>query len=214
MRRLAGLGAATLVVLVLVVAQIVLPGIAEQRLRDQLARSGQVLSVHVHAVPAIELLWHHAGSVDIRLRSYRPGPGRLGADLERTADVGSLHASTQQLDDGLLTLHDATLVKRNDTLVGTATVQESELRSALPFLSSVTPVASASGQLTLQATAFGLSVDLTVSAQEGRLVVAPDVPFGGLATITLFSDPHVAVQSVSAAAVPGGFTLRATARLH
>ena len=82
----------------------------------------------------------------------------------------------------------------------------------------MTPVASADGQLTLRGTAtlFGLSatVDATVSAQDGKLVVVPDVPFGGLATITVFSDPRIKVQGVSAAAVPGGFGVRGTATLR
>jgi hypothetical protein len=62
MRRLLGLGVPLLVGLVVIVGQLVLPGIAAQRLRDQLARNGQVLSANVHAFPAIELLWHHAES--------------------------------------------------------------------------------------------------------------------------------------------------------
>jgi len=40
------------------------------------------------------------------------------------------------------------------------------------------------------------------------------VPFGGLATIKVFSNPHVEVQSVSAAPAPGGFSVTATGRLH
>jgi hypothetical protein len=45
-------------------------------------------------------------------------------------------------------------------------------------------------------------------------VVVPDVPFGGLATITIFSDPRVAVQSVGATATGDGFVVHATARLR
>jgi len=48
-------------------------------------------------------------------------------------------------------------------------------------------------------------VSATVAARDGALVVAPDVPFGGIATLTLFDDPHVYVESVSASGVPGGF---------
>jgi len=218
MRRLAALGAGLLVILVLVVAQLVLPGIAAQRLRDQLARSGQVLSVSVSAFPAIKLLWHRADTVVVRLGTYRPRTGKLGGELDQAGDVGSLTASARQVDYGLVTLHDATLVKRGNRLIGTATVSDAQLRSTIPILTAVTPVASAGGQLTLRGTAslFGLSatVDATVSAQDGKLIVAPDVPFGGFATLTLFDDPHVAVQTVSATTVPGGFTVRGTAVLH
>jgi hypothetical protein len=217
-RRLIALAAAGVVLLVLVVAQLLLPGIAEQRLRDQLSRSGTVLEVNVSAFPAIELLWHQADRVVVRMGRYRSGSADLGSSLARTADVGSLDASVQELDSGALTLRDATLRKRDDQLVGTAKVTQADLRAAVPFLDNVQPVASQDGRLVLRGTAslLGLtaSVDVTVAAQEGEIVVAPDVPFGGLVTIRLFSDPRVQVQSVAAAAVPGGFRLSAGATVH
>src|SRR5207248_45620 len=59
-RRIIAIATVGVIVLLLVVAQLVLPGIAEQRLRDRLSRNGTVIQVHVSAFPAIELLWHHA----------------------------------------------------------------------------------------------------------------------------------------------------------
>ena len=218
MRRLGALGVAGLVVVLLVVGQLVLPGIAAQRLRDRLGRSGRVLEVQVSAFPAIKLLWHHADSVVVRMASYRAAPSDLPGTLDQAGAVGSLRASAQTFRDGLLTLHDASLVKQGNRLAGSATVNESDLRSAAPFLQSVTPVASSGGRLTLRGTAtlLGLSatVDATVSAQDGKLVLVPDVPFGGLATITLFSDPRLQVQAVSATPTAGGFVVRGTAVLR
>src|ERR1700744_1397724 len=218
MRRLAALGVVAVVLVALVVAQLLLPGIAAPRLRDRLGRSGRVLEVHVSAFPAIELLWHHADSVVVRMATYRASPSRLPDTLDQAGDVGSLRASAQTFQDGLLTLHDASLVKQGDRLSGRAVVAGADLRAAVPFLSSVTPVASADGTLTLRGTGsfLGLSatVDATVSARDGKLVVAPDVPFGGLATVTVFSDPRIRVQSVSASPAPGGFAVRGTAVLR
>jgi len=217
MRRLVALGVVALVLVVLGLGQLVLPGLAEQRLRDRLERSGQVLSVHVSAFPAIELLWNKADSVSIRLGNYRSSPTHLSSLLAQAGDVGSLTASASRLDAGLVTLHDATLDKQGSELVGTARVTETDLRTALPLLRSVTPVASADGRLTVQGTAslFGVtaSVDVTVAAQNGTLVVTPDVPLGGLATVTVFSNPHVELQSITASRTPTGFAVRATARL-
>jgi hypothetical protein len=177
-----------------------------------------VLDVQVHAFPAIELLWHRADSVVVRLGRYRSGSARLGDTLDETADVGSIDVSVDELETGPLTLRDATLHKRGSVLTGSAEVTEADLRAALPILQSVTPVASGDGQLTLQGTAtlFGVSatVDGTVRTQDGSIVVAPDVPFGGLATITVFSNPHLEVQSVGASSASGGFSVTATARLH
>src|ERR1700742_2588000 len=170
MRRLAAIAVAGLVVVLLVVAQLVLPGIAGQRLRDRLSRSGRVLQVHVSAFPAIKLLWHDADTVVVRMATYSATPSSLPSTLDQTGSVGSRHASAQTFRDGLLTLHDASLVKQGNRLTGSAVVAEADLRAAVPFLSSITPVASADGRLTLRGTAtfLGLSatVDATVSAQD------------------------------------------------
>lgn len=202
------------VVALLVVAQLVLPGIAQRRLRSQLTGSGQVLGVSVSAFPAVKLLWHHADTVVIRMGRYRASPADLPDTLNQAADVGTLRASASEFVDGLLTLHNASLVKRGSQLTAGATVRESDLHSVLPILSSVTPVASSGGSLVLRGTALGISVDATVSAQDGALVVAPDLPFGGLATLTLFSDPRIAVTGIGAAPAQGGFALHGTALLH
>jgi hypothetical protein len=217
MRRIIALATAGVVLVALVVAQLVLPGIAEQHLRDRLNRSGNVISVEVHAFPAIKLLWNHADRVVVRMGRYRSGTGALGSLLSDTSDVGSLDASAAEVDAGLLTLRNATLTKRGNELTGSATVTEADLRRSVPILQSVVPVASSGGDLTLRGTAslFGLTatVDATVSAHNGDLVVAPQVPFGGFASITVFSNPHLEVEGVQASSAPGGFRVTATGRL-
>ena len=203
--------------LVVVLAQLFLPGIAAQRLRDDLEKSGTVLEVKVSAFPAIKLLWHQADSVVVRMGSYRSGVGHLGSTLAGAGDAGTIDASAQQLEVGPLTLRNGTLRKRGSELTGAATVTEADLRSAVFFLDNVEPIASENGRLTLRGTAsfLGLTatVDATVAAQNGALLVAPDVPFGGIATLTLFSNPHVEVQSVSAKTVPGGFRITAAGKV-
>jgi hypothetical protein len=217
-RRLIALGVVGVVLLVLVVAQLVLPGIAASRLRDQLSRSGTVLSVKISAFPAIQLLWGHADRVVVRMGRYQAGASQIGGELGGAADVGSLDVSAQEVQSGLLTVRDARLRKDGNELIATAVVRQADLRAAVPFLENVQPVASSGGQLILRGTAslLGLNatVDAVVAARDGALVVAPDVPFGGIATITLLNDPHVRVQSVSAASVPGGFSIEARAALR
>jgi hypothetical protein len=217
-RRLTVLGVVLLVIVVLGVAQLVLPGLAAQRIRSQLGRYGQVQSVSVSAFPAIELLWHHADSVSIRLGSFQSGGAGLARRLDQLSDVGTLHAEVARVTVGRLTVRDARLVKHGASLVATARVTDADLRGVLPVLRTVTPVASPDGQLILRGTAdvlgVAISVDFSVRVTSaGALVVSPDIPFGGVATISVFSDPAVRVTSVSAAAVSGGFTVRATGTL-
>jgi hypothetical protein len=196
-----------------VVAQLVLPGIAAQQLRDRLSRSGRVLEVKVQAFPAIQLLWHQADRVVVRMVSYHSTPGHLGSSLAQTSDAGSLYASVQRLQTGRLTLSNATLTKRGNELVGSASVTGANLRSAVPFVQGVTPVASGDGKLVLRGTALGVTADATLMAVNGELVVQPNVPILNFFTVTVFNDPHVAVQGVAARAAPGGFVLSARGRL-
>ena len=120
------LALAGVVLVVLVGAQLVLPGIAADHLRDELGRSGTVLEVRVSAFPAVELLWGNADSVVIRMGRYRAGASQIGGRLGDAAGVDTVDASAQVLDSGALTLRDATLRKRGDELVGTATIRQAE----------------------------------------------------------------------------------------
>src|SRR5947209_1083977 len=129
-----------LVVLALVVAQLVLPSIAEQQLRDRLSRSGTVESVQISAFPAIELLWDDADHVAVRMRNYHSGTRHLGSLLNQAGGVDRVDASAGVLTAGLLTVRDAVLRKRGDELFASAHVTEADLRAALPVLQSVVPV--------------------------------------------------------------------------
>src|SRR5205807_5613660 len=135
--------------------------------------------------------------------------------LDQAADTDSLDASARELDTGLVTLHGANLRKRGDKLTGSATVTNADLRTALGgTVQGLQPVASGNGELTFQGTVFGITADATVRAQNGALVIQPDVPLLDLVTLTVFSDPHVAVEGVGATAQPGGFAFQGRARLR
>ena len=203
----------------LAACQLLLPGIAAGRLRTMLSRSGAVRSVSVSAWPAVELLWHHADTVTVSMGSWSASPGRLQGQLGQLGDVGTLHATIGVVHVGVLTVHRAALVSDDGRLLGQGTVRETDLRSAVPFLRSVVPVESSGGRLVLRGTAsvlglLGGSVDATVQARGGALIVSPDVPLGGLATVTVFSDREVQVTGVSARTVRGGFVARVAARLR
>ena len=216
MRRI--LLVAAVAVMLLAAAQLVLPSIAAQRLRDRLAHSGTMVRVEVDAFPAVELLWHNADRVVVRVARYGTSTATLGRLLTQTAGVGTVDASVATLRSGGVTLRDVQLRKRGNDLAASARLTEADLRAAVPLLQSVQPVASGRGTLTLRgrATLLGLSatVDTTIYANNGNLIVQPDGPLGAFARVTVFSDPNVYVEDVAAAAAPGGFAVRGRAHLH
>lgn len=217
MRRAAGLFLVAAIVLVLGVGQLVLPGIAASVLRDRLAKSGHVLSVKVSAFPAIELLWHQADSVIVRMADYQSGAGHINSLLQESRNVGSLKASVGVLRSGLLTLHDVRMTKQGSQLTGSATVLDNDLRDTIPVLQSVRLLSASAGAVTLEGTgsAFGVTatVPATVEPQDGRLVVVPQTPLGGFLSFTVFGQPHVSVEGIGGMAIPGGLKVTARARL-
>jgi hypothetical protein len=212
------LAAAGGVVALLVVTQLVLPSLAERRLRDRLREDGEVQRVEVSAFPAVKLLWHRADRVEVRMGKARAGPGRLADRLAETADTGELDARVAELTLLVLRVHDVRLRKRDDRLVAEASVSDADLRASLPSGFDVRPVASGGGALVFEGTAALLgqrfSGRVVVAARDGKVLLAPDLPFGGLLSLTLFEDSRIEVTDVGARASAGGFTLTATARVR
>jgi hypothetical protein len=215
---LVALAIAAVVVAVVVASQVFLPRIAADDVRSRIEPDGQVLSVKVSAFPAVQLLWHHADAVTVRLGEYRTAPDEVPGLLQEAGDVGTLKVSIATLHSGKLTLHDVKLTKTGAELVGSARIEESDLRAALPVIDSVTPISSADGQLRLRGTggAFGITATVTavVTASDGKVIVAPAGLLGDLLNVTVFNNPGVYVQSVTGAAVSGGLTVSVRAELR
>jgi hypothetical protein len=197
---------ALLVVLVLL-AQLLLPGVAATRVRTHVERYGPVHSVHVSASPAVKLLWGHADSVSVSAGTLTVTPAQIAALLWEARTVGTLTVLAQgavlrvsQLPGGL-EVSDVRMQKRGSSVIATATMTQAQLQRALPSGFSVQPTAGGEGQIEAHASGglFGLqaSINVLVRASEGNLIAEPrGLPFGGIATVTLFSDPHLKVQSV------------------
>lgn len=204
-----------LAVVVLVASQVILPGIGERRLRDDLAASGEVRRVEVSSFPALRLLFGRADRVEIEMGEVRAGQGELADLLARTADTHELDATAAVLRVGPFVARDARLRKAGARLTGEASVTEDELIAALPVDIGLRPVESADGQVVFEATAPVLGQALTVrarlSVREGALILAPDGLLGGFASLTVFSDPRVRVVGVGARTATAGFTVTAEA---
>lgn len=222
-------------VAVLIAAQLTLPGIAASRLRDSLQKHGVVESVSVSAFPAVMLLWHHADTVTVRMRTYhdvsRSGHGgsgggdpptdqeRLADFLASTGDTDSLDARVGFLRVGRLSLESVVLIKHGDQLTASAHASDADIRRALPGSLRLRAFAAGGGELFFTGAASLLGrhaqVRMRLLARNGALVIQPDLgPFlPSVLSITVFKDPRVAVESVSARPVVGGFDLSARARL-
>jgi hypothetical protein len=218
------LGAAGGIVLALVVAQLALPAIAARIARDQIGKYGTVRSVSLHAFPAIELLWGHAESATVRAGDLRLSVSQFDGLLPKLDGVRNIDITAESLQFGPLRIRDASARKRGQELAIQGTLTQADLQSALPAGVAVQLVENVAGgvEVRVSGSLFGIGATALalLSAQEGKLVAQPQgFPFAGLARITLFSDPHIAVQTIALSPQParGGeaaylLTLRAKLR--
>jgi hypothetical protein len=221
-RRIAAAIAGALVLL-LVLAQLFLPGIAASRISDRVARYGHVQSVHVSAWPAVKLLWGDADSVSLRAGQLRVSPAGAAKLAHEARGVGKLDATATGARLGPLELSDVGLRKRGDQLSAQAFLSNSALHAALPSGVEVQLLRSEAGSVEVSASGglFGIATSLgaVVGPREGRLVAQPRTFPLTAVTLTLFSDPHVYVEGIGAslADLPGGvpgYRLSMRARLH
>jgi hypothetical protein len=199
----------------LIVAQFALPPLAERRLRDELRKYGPVSNAEVHAFPAIQLLWRHADSVKLHLARSAAGQSDVAKELAKTQGVDKIDATVDELKVLSLTLRDAVFRKRGNELTGEATVTDADLRAALPPGVDVRPIATDGNQLVFEGVAGPLAIRARAAAVDGALVVTPDLPFGGLLAITVFADPRVTVEGVTArpGQQAGSFVVQVRGRL-
>jgi len=203
-----------LLVAALVGGQFVLPRIAERRISDSLAATGEVRRVSVEAVPAVKLLFKRADRVEIDMAEARAGTGPLAKLLRRTRGARELDARVDLVRVGPLQLHAVVLHKDDDRLRGEATVSDADLAAALPRQLALRPVDDPAGELVLEASAGVFTARARLSARDGALVIAPEGLLGGLGSLTLFRDSRVHVTAVGSKPGDGGFTLTAAGRLE
>jgi LmeA-like phospholipid-binding len=222
-RRLSrlALGLALGVILLLVIAQLVLPRIAVSRIKSRVGRYGTVESASVSAWPAVKLLWGSVDSVRVKAKSLTLSPEQAASLLWEARDTASMDVSAEQVQVGQLRVSDATLRKHGSALSAQAMTTEADVKAALPSGFGVRLVRSEGGEVEVQATGglFGVNatVDAVAGASDGKLVAHP---LGFLIEgiqLTLFSDPHVYVEGVGASVAskqPLTYSLKMSARLH
>jgi hypothetical protein len=220
----AGAALLALLLIVFVVGQLVLPGIATERVQDRVERYGAVRAVHVHAVPAVQLLWGDAQEISVKAGQLRISPSQL-VELEQSLDgVGSAELTSPQMSimlssvaSGEVLLEHVRLSKRGNALTITGVLRAPGMRVALPAGFEVDGLSADSGQpeASVSGGAFGVHVSGrgVMRAKEGGLVVEPvALPFGGFAAVKLFSDPRVVIETLRASPQGEGLLITMRAR--
>jgi hypothetical protein len=202
-----------LLVAALVGVQLALPRVAERRISDSLAATGEVRRVSVRAVPAVKLLFKRADRVEIDMAEARAGTGRLAQLLRQTRGAREVDARVDLVRVGPLQLRGVALRKDHDRLSGEASVSNADLAAALPRQLALRPVDDPTGELVLEASAGVFTARARLSARDGALVIAPQGLLGGLGALTLFRDSRVQVTDVGSKVGDGGFTVTAAGRL-
>jgi len=216
------IAAAVVIVLLLVAAQLVLPGVAEQKLRDDLQASGSQVRVEVEAFPAVKLLFKRADRVEVELTDYRStGTGEatsLSEMLARTKATGELDVHVDVLEDRLLRMQDVRVRKDGDTLIAEVALRTVDLDAALPARLRVTGSGADGITVAGETSAFGTDVSAQARIEaddEGRIVLRPQgFPLLSLVTVPVFSDHAIAVEAISARQTPDGFAVTARGRLR
>jgi hypothetical protein len=213
-----------LVVVVLGLAQVFLPSIAAQKVREDLARYGTVESVSVQAWPAVELLWGKADSVKVKAASLRMTPTQSVKLLWEGRHVSNMEFTAASTEESSPRLHDVSLSKHGNQLRVEASLAAADAKVALPAGVDVRLLGSEDGKVEVQVSGrlfgVGASVDAVVGAQEGKLIARPKALLLSVLRLTLFSNPHINVEGVGARGVfdssaqPSSYRLTMTARLR
>lgn len=211
------------VIVLLVLAQLILPGIAENRVRSEIEDDGTVESVEVSSFPAVKLLFGKADEIKVHVGEYRPSAGadRIAELIERSRDVGKVDARLDQVRVGPVVLRDVRFHAEDGAATGEASVSDADIRAATPPGLGLRPVVAATDAIVLEASvgAFGLQagVQARVAATDGAITVAPEGGLGsllgGVATLTVFADPRVQVTRVGAVRRGDGYRVSADAQI-
>jgi hypothetical protein len=209
------IGVAVAIVALVVLAQLLAPGIAARVVRKKVEKYGTVNSVEVKAWPAVKLAWRHADEVKVSAGRLKLSPEQAVALLREAKGTDRVKASVQSVEVEGLRLTEASLEKHGNELRAKGVVSEADVKRALPEGLEVALLKSEAGTVEVRASGglFGVSasVDAIAQAEDGKLVARPTgLLLSGL-KLTVFENPSVYVEGVQARALessPGGGAVR------
>jgi len=204
-------------VALLLLAQALLPRLAEHEVRAALGPQARGVHVAIAATPAVKLLWHRADRVTITVDSLRPrasGGGSTGQILAGLNVARKLDLRIGDLQAHGVHLRGVDVHKDGPTVAAHADVDLRVLQGLLPHGVRVKPLSAPNGEIRLDGrlTVLGSRVHArgALLADRGRIVVRPrGLPFGSLVSVPVFSDDRLAVDAVGARRSDDGVVLSA-----
>lgn len=179
---------------ILLGAQILLPSLAMRVVRSRLGGSAAVISTYVRALPAIKLLWGQADEVRARVRAYGADAPTLSKRLFEMRGVTNADISIQRLRAGRIALRNFSLQKRHNVILGDATIETSQLDTALPAgieTAGVTP----QGGLMLKAVSSP-DPQFVVIVSNGSVLAEPIGALGAFFSRTVFYDRRIRIDAL------------------
>lgn len=206
---------AVTVVLLVGLAELVLPGLAERRVREELEGFARVSEVRVDSTPAVKLLFGEVDSLTARLEGAESTQGAVADLIARTEKIDRLRIDADNAEITGVELTGVRLVKDGPAMRVAATLSRSELESVLPAGAEVGSISSEGGALLVDGSfdvlGFRLSGPARVEPTGGAIVLRSEEGIlAGLAQLTLFQDARVQVTALEAQ--DGGDRLRLGAR--
>jgi hypothetical protein len=202
---------AVVIVVLLGAAQLVLPPLATDDVRDKLGRYGSVQSVAVSAWPALELLWRSADSLTVHAGTLSLTPSRSVQLLGEASGISRLTATIASLREGPLQLRSVRVRKQGASIQAEGVASAAAVGAALPG-ADVTLLTSEGGAIgiSVAGSQFGRGGFLRarVRCLDGRLVLEARG-----ARLELFSDPRLDLLAVGYSRLAGGYRLWLIARL-
>lgn len=200
------IGAGATIVLLVVLAQLLAPGIAARVVREHVEKYGTVKSVTVKAWPAVKLAWRHADEVRVSAGRLKMSPEQMVGLLQEAKGATRTIMSAEGIEVAGLTLMHASLTKRGSALRAEGMVSQEDVKKALPEGVEVAIVKSEGSTVEVRASGglFGgeVSVDAVLQAEDGKLVVRPTGLLSEL-KLTVFDQPNLYVEGVEARALGG-----------
>jgi hypothetical protein len=227
-RRLAWILAALagIVCAAIAAAQVILPRVAEGRIRAHLGDQAAGLNVDVRATPAIKLLTGRVDRVTIEADRLRAGAGNGGSAppldemLSRADNIAKLDVRVERLEAPQgIEARNVVLHKDGDAISASGGLDLRALRNVLPPGLSVKPLPAPDGQILLEGSAspFGASIGARarVLTEGGRVVVrAEGLPFASLVSIPVFESDRLSVDGLSAKPTGNGLVVKVRGHLN